>query len=184
MIEYNRRDFIKTLGLLYGSLLIAPACTPSSGKQSFQAFTEEEAACLSALCEQIIPRDEYAGATDAGVIGFIDKQSKLRFPAERTLFKDGVASLQAWCKKTHSKLFEELDAATQITVMQSMERDEIKSDLWKVSPKEIFNKLLDRTMQGFYGSPRHGGNKDYVSFKMMRLDYPALMGQNRYSGKG
>jgi len=64
--------------------------------------------------------------------------------------------------------------------MQSMEKGEIKSDLWKVSPKEFFNKLLDRTMQGFYGSPRHGGNKDYVSFKMMRLDYPALIGQNRY----
>ena len=180
MKDYNRRDFIKTIGLLYGSLLIAPSCTPSSGKQSYQAFTEEEAACLIALCEQIIPRDEYPGATDAGVIHFIDKQSKLRFPDERKLFKEGVASLQAWCKKNYNKPFEDLDAATQITVMQSMEKDEIKSDLWKVSPKEFFNKLLDRTMQGFYGSPRHGGNKDYVSFKMMRLDYPALMGQNRY----
>ena len=180
MINYNRREFIQTLGLLSGSLLIAPACTPSSGKQNYRAFTEEEAACLIALCEQIIPRDEYPGATDAGVIHFIDRQSKLRFPNERTLFKNGVASLQAWCKATYNRQFEELDASTQITIMQSMEKDEIKSDWWKVSPKEFFNKLLDRTMQGFYSSPRHGGNKDYVSFKMMRLDYPALIGQNRY----
>jgi gluconate 2-dehydrogenase gamma chain len=39
---------------------------------------------------------------------------------------------------------------------------------------------VDRTMQGFYGAPRHGGNKDYASFKMMKLDYPLLVGQNRY----
>jgi len=180
MKDYNRREFIKTVGLLYGSLLIAPACTPSSGKQGYQAFTEDEAACLIALCEQIIPEDEYPGATDAGVIHFIDRQSKLRFPADRTLFKNGVASLQAWSKATYNRSFENLDASTQIAILQSMEKDEIKSDLWKVSPKEFFNKLLDRTMQGFYGSPRHGGNKDYASFKMMRLDYPALVGQNRY----
>ena len=181
MKDYNRREFIKTLGLLYGSLLIAPACTPSSGKQSYQVFTGDEAACLIALCEQIIPADEYPGATDAGVIHFIDRQSKLRFPAERTLFKNGVASLETWSKATYNQPFENLDASTQIAVLQSMEKDEIKSDLWKVSPKEFFEKLLARTMQGFYGSPRHGGNKDYVSFKMLRLDYPALVGQNRYS---
>jgi len=180
MRDCNRREFIKTLGLLYGSLLVAPACTPSPRKQNYQSFAEDEAACLIALCEQIIPADEYPGATDAGVIHFIDRQSKLRFPAERILFKNGVASLQNWCKATYNRMFEDLDSSTQITVLQSMEKDEIKSDLWKVSPKEFFEKLLARTMQGFYGSPRHGGNRDYVSFKMLRLDYPALIGQNRY----
>ena len=181
MRNYNRREFIKAMGLLYGSIMIAPACTPSSSKEkTYRAFTEEEAACLIALCEQLIPADEYPGATDAGVIHFIDKQSKLRFPNEQTLFKDGVASLQAWCKATHNRAFEDLDASTQIAIMQSMEKDEINSDLWKVSPKEFFNKLMVRSMQGFYGSPRHGGNKDYASFKMLKLDYPLLIGQNRY----
>jgi hypothetical protein len=92
MKDFNRRDFIKTMGLLSGSLLIAPACTPSSVKQSYRAFKEDEAVCLIALCEQIIPRDEVAGATDAGVIRYIDKQSTLRFPKEQIPFKSGVAS--------------------------------------------------------------------------------------------
>ena len=35
-------------------------------------------------------------------------------------------------------------------------------------------------MQGFYGSPRHGGNKDYASYRMLGLDYPNIIGQNRY----
>ena len=179
MKDYNRREFIKTLGVLYGSFLIAPACTSSSVKQNYLVFTEEEAACLIALCEQIVPADEYPGATDAGVIHFIDKQLKLRFPNEQILFKNGIASLQSWCKTTHHRLFEDMDSTTQITIMQSMEKNEIKSDLWD-SPREFFSKLLSRTMQGFYGSPRHGGNKDYVSFKMMKLDYPSLQGRNKY----
>jgi gluconate 2-dehydrogenase gamma chain len=64
--------------------------------------------------------------------------------------------------------------------MQAMEKDEISSDLWTVSPKQFFNILLARTMQGFYGSPRHGGNKDYASYRMLKLEYPLLIGQNRY----
>ncbi|MDR1335605.1 MAG: gluconate 2-dehydrogenase subunit 3 family protein [Tannerella sp.] len=179
MENYNRRRFIKAVGLLYGGLLIAPACTPSAGSR-YRAFTDGEAACLIALCEQLIPADEYPGATDAGVIHFIDRQSKLRFPNERTLFKRGVASLQAWCRAERGQLFEDLDAPAQTAIMQAMEKDEIKSDLWEVSPREFFNRLLARAMQGFYGSPRHGGNRDYVSFKMLKLDYPQLIGQNRY----
>ena len=35
-------------------------------------------------------------------------------------------------------------------------------------------------MQGFYGSPRHGGNRNYVSYKMLGLEYPRVIGQNRY----
>ena len=41
--------------------------------------------------------------------------------------------------------------------------------------------IRDHTMQGFYGSPRHGGNKGYASYKMLGLEYPRVIGQNRYA---
>ena len=44
-------------------------------RSSWQFFTDEEAACMVALCEQIIPADEHGGgATEAGVIHYIDRQ--------------------------------------------------------------------------------------------------------------
>jgi gluconate 2-dehydrogenase gamma chain len=179
-MKYNRREFIKTLGLLSGSVLLLPACTSTDSGEHFRILTEKEAACLIALCEQIIPGDQDAGATDAGVIYFIDRQLKKRFPKEIDLFRNGVHSLQDWCKERYGQVFEDLDVSLQIEIMQQMEKDEISSDLWTVSPKDFFNRLLARTMQGFYGSPRHGGNKDYASYRMLKLDYPLLIGQNRY----
>jgi len=180
MKELNRREFITALGMMYGSLLVVPSCTPSSVKEGYQSFTKDEADCLVALCEQLIPADEYPGATQAGVIHFIDKQLKKRFPNEIVLFKNGIAMLQAWCKTTYNQPFEKLDSATQIAVMQKMEKNEIAVASMDISSGAFFSKLLARTMQGFYGSPRHGGNKDYISFRMMRLDYPTLIGRNRY----
>ena len=32
--------------------------------------------------------------------------------------------------------------------------------------------ILEHSMQGFYGSPEHGGNRGYASFKMLDIDYP------------
>ena len=179
-MKYDRRNFIKTLSLAYGSVLLAPACTSSISR--YRVFTDAEADCLIALCEQIIPADEDPGATDAGVINFIDKQTEMRFPEDLPVYQQGIVSLQAVCNAQYGKLFEQLEASVQIDVMQRMERGKLSAEHWteEVTQQTFFNLVLRRTMQGFYGAPRHGGNKNYVSHRMMKLDYPLLVGQNRY----
>ena len=178
MSAYNRREFIKTAGLLCGSLLLMPGCTSSNWK--YITFTDKEADCLIALCERIIPADDCPGATDAGVINYIDRQIRLRFPEEKEIFRKGIESLQSWCQAKYNQNFEELSTEVQINTLQMIEKNEMPQEDWTVPPGKFFRTLLDRTMQGFYGSPRHGGNRDYISFKMLKLDYPLLIGQNRY----
>lgn len=177
--RYNRRDFIKRMGLLYGSLLVVPGCV--SAASTYRIFSLKEASCLVALCEQIIPADEYPGATDAGVIHYIDKQTYLRFPDDKNIYQKGIEALQSTCLDKSGRLFEELESAVQIDIMKDMEQNKLPDTYWEeVQQSAFFNLVLSRTMQGFYGSPRHGGNKDYVSYRMMKLDYPLLIGQNRY----
>ena len=179
MKKYNRRDFIKTLGLVYGSVLLYPSCTKTETR--YRVFTNEEAECLIALCEQIIPADQDPGATDAGVIHYLDKQTYLRFPNDLPTYQKGVAALQATCKEQYGMLFQKLDYATQIETMKRMEQGRLPEAHWEgVRQQSFFSLILSRTMQGFYGSPRHGGNKDYISYRMLKLDYPLLIGQNRY----
>ena len=178
-MNYTRRDFIRTMGLCYGSILLYPSCTKKVSP--YRVFTCEEADCLIGLCEQIIPADQDVGATDAGVIWYIDRQTYLRFPDDLPIYKKGIAALQATCKEQHGLLFEKLDPATQLETMKNLEQGKLPPTHWEdVSQQALFRLVQSRTMQGFYGSPRHGGNKDYVSYRMLRLDYPLLVGQNRY----
>ena len=179
IMGYNRREFVKTLGLAYGSILLMPSCSPRVS--AYRVFTNDEASCLIALWEQIIPADQDPGATDAGVINFIDKQTAERFPDDLSVYQQGITSLQAFCKAKHNKLFEQLGSAVQIEIMKSMEQNKLPEEHWgELRQSSFFNLVLQRTMQGFYGSPRHGGNKDFVSYRMMKLEYPLLIGQNRY----
>lgn len=178
----TRRDFIRQISLACGSVMFIPAC---SGYDSvWRFFTEQEAKTVIAFAEQIIPADKDPGATDANVINFIDKQLVGPYTRFQEMYRKGIPALENSAQKLFQKAFFELDFPVQTNFMISMEKGELPEELWKeTSQNGFFNLMLDHTMQGFYGSPRHGGNVNYVSYKMMKLDYPHVLGQNRYESK-
>lgn len=178
---YNRRRFIKSCVALYGSVLLLPGCNAGKNGKRYRCFTDDQAECIAAICEQIIPTDEYPGAIEAGVMNFIDKQVYQRFTGDKERYAEGVRALNAYCTETFGKAFAALDWERQTEVLQQMEADRLPGKHWeKIGQRRFFNLVRYHTMMGFYGAPHHGGNKDYVSFRMMKLDYPLLVGQNRY----
>ena len=46
--------------------------------------------------------------------------------------------------------------------------------------RAFFELVREHTMEGYYGSPRHGGNRDAVSWRMLGLDEPPLRGRAQY----
>jgi gluconate 2-dehydrogenase gamma chain len=66
-------------------------------------------------------------------------------------------------------------------VLHKLEKGQAPGDTWNhLSAKEFFGLVLNHTMQSFYGDPRHGGNRERVSWKMLRLPYPPIRGRLRY----
>ena len=179
MTEPTRRSFIRSASLAFGSVLLLPSCRQQPGGYRF--FTAEEAACLIAFCEQIIPGDESPGATDAGVIWYIDRQLSGVFEYDRESYRNGLKNLQGLCTVQFGKNFGQLAFAEQTLLLKKMEANQLTAKEWPAGkPADFFNLVRSHTMQGFYGSPIHGGNRDYASFRMLRLDYPLVIGQNRY----
>lgn len=162
---------------LVGSLGPAPA-------GPFKVLTADEARLVDAVCEQIIPADQDPGAREAGVVHFIDKQ--LGGPYARFLekYRKGLQCLQQTSQAMHQKPFEALPWPDQTKILQALESGKVPKEIWSSpSSKEFFGLVRDHTMQGFYGSPRHGGNRNYASYRMMGLEYPRVIGQNRYPAK-
>ena len=61
-------------------------------------------------------------------------------------------------------------AQQQFRIVRALETD----------AKPFFDLVRAHTMQGYYGSPRHGGNRDAVSWRMLGLDEPPLRGRAQY----
>lgn len=178
----TRREFIQQLSLAFGSVMFIPAC---SGYDSvWRFFTEEEAKTVIAFAEQIIPRDKDAGATDANIINFIDKQLVDPYTRLQENYRKGIPAIEKSSQRILRKAFYDLEWDEQTHFMEQMEAGNLPEEYWnEVNQRSFFRMIMEHSMQGFYGSPRHGGNKNYVSYKMMKLDYPHVIGQNRYESK-
>lgn len=148
----------------------------------YRFFSEAEARLLIAICEQIIPRDDAPGATDAGVIFYIDRQLATVFVRHQQTYRLGLESFRQTCLELYQVPFEQLAFEKQTEALRLIESGKVPPKLWGDRwPAAFFGLVLDHTRQGFYGSPRHGGNRDYVSYRMLGLAYPNLIGQNRYA---
>jgi gluconate 2-dehydrogenase gamma chain len=175
----SRRDAIKVVSMVVGSAFAGIDCafvlggTDRIQSGTWRFFTPDEARLVEALTEQIIPADKDAGAKDAGVVYFIDRQLVGPYARFEAAYRDGLRSLQETCRRRFDKPFEALGWDDQTKILASLESGQAPRELWMApTSREFFNLVLEHTMQGFYGSPRHGGNRDYASFKMLGLEYP------------
>ena len=180
-IKLSRRRFI-TLSVLGtgGMCLLSRCANPLLSRWRF--ITEQESILLDALVEQIIPTDEWLGGRDAGVTNFIDKQLTGPYARYQEIYRRGLMAIQETCKVKFQKRFEELSFDGQTLFLKAMEAGEMEGINWKKGfDRQFFGLIRDHSLQGFYGSPRHGGNKNNISYKMIKLDYPVIIGQNRYN---
>jgi gluconate 2-dehydrogenase gamma chain len=141
-----------------------------SSRSRWQVLTESQAVTLTALCDQIIPADDWPSASQAGVLIFIDRQLTGPYRRHRKAYRHGI---EATDKQCHDRFGVELAAASPAQQL------EIAKALEQQNPA-FFRLLRQHTMQGYYGSPRHGGNKDAVSYRMLGLDFPLLRGRAQY----
>jgi len=178
-MDINRRNFIRQFCFACGSISIIPACT--SQYSTWRFLTDKEAIQLISIAEQFIPTDEDPGASDAQVVNFFDKQLLGYYTRHQETYRKGLKCLDSSAVKIFQKPFEDLGWDQQTRFMVSMEDGSLSEEDWEgINQKSFFRLMLEHTMQGFYGSPRHGGNCNYVSYKMMKIDYPHVIGQNRY----
>jgi gluconate 2-dehydrogenase gamma chain len=145
-------------------------------------FDEEEITLLDALAEQIIPTDDFPGGKWANVSNYIDKQLVSYYRHLQTTYREGLSAFQKTVIQMKGKKFEELPFEEQTPILEKMEKGDFSGDFWKNHPSpDFFEMIRQHSMQGFYGTPVHGGNKEYISYRMLGLDYPNVIGQNRYN---
>lgn len=158
--------------------IIARSSRPSPPGLRF--FTDHEAALLIEICEQLIPEDDTPGARETGAIHYIDRKLHGVFKRQQQAYRRGLESFRVTCLREHGVPFGRISPAQKVEMLRAIEAGRAPRELWSdPSPQAFFNMVLAHTMQSFYGSPRHGGNKDYASYRMLGLDYPPVVGRSR-----
>ncbi|GAB4246547.1 MAG: hypothetical protein Kow00109_22660 [Acidobacteriota bacterium] len=173
----HRRDFLIIAAGGAASGILLAACGASMSRP-WRFFTAAEAALLEAVVDRIIPPDEDPGAAWAGVVRFIDLQLVSYYQHHRDTYRRGLAALAETARRLTGKEFTDLGPAEQDALLRRVESGDVPQEAWgEVGAGSFFSLLIDHTMQGFYGPPRHGGNRALVSYRMIGLPYPQVLGR-------
>jgi gluconate 2-dehydrogenase gamma chain len=173
----------------------AQAQTTPPAAEALLTLTATEAAFLSAAYDTFIPADRHSpSGTDCGLLAFIDRQlagawgggAKLYRSGPfvkgtreqgyqlsltpREFFAAGIKAANAWTRKTYGKDFDRLSGADREAALKAM--DAGKAEFNEINAKQFFEMLLESAMEGFFADPIYGGNRDKVSWRMVR--YPGL----------
>jgi len=143
--------------------------TPATQALAFKYFTPEQAATVEAVAEQIIPADDDPGARWAGVVHYIDLGLAGEFAALRPTYEAGLKRLQALTREFGEMPFERLDFATQTKVLEKLEGDDGAAG-GSNAGREFFALIRRHTLEGFFGDPKYGGNRDYAGWKMLKFE--------------
>ena len=175
------------------------AAVASSG---YAFFRPVDAAFFEAIADHMVPADNLTpGGVELGIPVFIDRALggswgkgdrlysqgpwkigtanqgyQLPFtPAE--LFRAGVDQTNIHCAKTYGgKTFDQLAAAQKEEVLKGLESGSIKFESGLPSGT-FFADLYQVVMQGMFGDPIYGGNRDKASWKM--IGFPGVIEVNQ-----
>lgn len=148
----------------------AISCGRGGARSPFRFFTAEEGATVDAICEALIPGDQHPGGHQAGVVNYIDIQLTRHFKKYQRSYRHGIAAVDTASRARFGKRFTDAVPGERVAVLATVE----------ANSKEFFDLILAHTRQGFYGDPRHGGNRHMASWKMVGLPYPPVRGRMHY----
>ena len=149
-----------------------PAVTPaaahtSSGGGHGACLNDDDMATLVAYTERLMPgAPGKPGATDAGVLNYIDLALAGAYADQQDFYRRGVAQLDAHCEKTYGKPFHKLAAAQQDETIAALEQGKAPEFVWPTA-QAFFNTLRTHTMEGMFADPIYGGNKDFAGWRLI-----------------
>jgi gluconate 2-dehydrogenase gamma chain len=168
--DLSRRAFLKSSGALAGSSylrILAPAvaaisqaaCTAHSKTLPFSVLADDEARDFAAIAARIIPTTDTPGATEAGVIHFIDQAFDAEMSSQLEFARGALGEFNQALNDVHGDLrFDELDEDTQDAFLTTRERTPLFQLMWAM------------TIFGFFSMPKYGGNRDKVGWELIGFE--------------
>ena len=175
MADLSRREMLKRVVVAGAAASLPAPRTPVASAQpsaeTFEALTGEEGATLQAVVARLIPADERGpGALEAGAATYIDRALAGPLAASRGVYREGLAALDRHARSAGGRAFAALDPADQDRLLGDVEANAAPE--FGPGAAGFFNLVLTHTIQGTFSDPAHGGNVDFIGWRM--IGYPGV----------
>lgn len=151
-----------------------------SGRQeptpaAYEQLTANEAELLEAIADHLIPSDELgSAAVAAGAVTYIDRALGGALAGSRDAYRSGLIALDRYCRSTKGGPFRDLPHADQVSVLVDVEMGAATGSGigFEEGSGAFFDMVRTHVLQGMFGDPYYGGNRDFVGWDLIR--YPGV----------
>jgi gluconate 2-dehydrogenase gamma chain len=141
------------------------AASQNGGHGTF--FNDDDSRTITAFSERLMPgAPGKPGATDAGVLNYIDLALSGAYADQQDFYRRGVAQLDAHCTQTYGKPFRSLTAAQHDEIITALEQGKAPAFAWPTA-QAFFNTVRTHTMEGMFADPVYGGNKNFAGWRLV-----------------
>jgi len=165
-VQLTRRTVIASATFVPLAALTAAAQAPATALSASQLKTVE------AFIDRLVPKDENGpGAVECGAANYIDRALAGALSNEKSAFLDGLASTDVFAHATHKAAFADLSAELRDEVLTAMDNGTAAGF---PNARAFFNRVRRLTLEGMFGDPYYGGNKNFAGWDLIRYPGPRL----------
>jgi gluconate 2-dehydrogenase gamma chain len=132
--------------------------------ERLQSLTIRQARFVDAIAARILPTTDTPGAVEAGAVFYIDRALAGPYPHLRPRYARGLRALNRHSKARFGIAFEELGGEQQDAVLSDLESGKIAE---LRNGEEFFALLRSHVLEGVFGEPSYGGNRDVIGWKLV-----------------
>jgi gluconate 2-dehydrogenase gamma chain len=129
-------------------------------------FSRSEALIVDTLTSEFLPSEDGSpGATEAGVTTYIDMALAGFMRDLQGVYRRGFTALADLTSNRFGTTFVDATGAQRTLLM--LEMSELSERAPDVFLGQFFRIVREHTIQGFFGDPAYGGNRDTVGWKLV-----------------
>jgi len=133
---------------------------------SYMFFNEEEMRLVQAICERLIPSEsDSPGAKEAQAHVYIDNVLAGYFHHLQKYYRQRLQDFDRLSVQWYGAPFTQLPANCQDEMLRRIELGQAGEEAEKM--KTFFEVIYEHTIEGTFGDPIYGGNRDFVGWKMI-----------------
>ncbi len=140
--------------------------TPAHLPAELLFFNPSEARTIDALVSVIVPSEDGSpGASEAGVTEYIDRGLAGFMRDLQGTYRNGLLALRELTATMSSLPFTDSGADVQQDVVTAMDQLAVSEPDNFLG--QFFRIVREHTIQGFFGDPAYGGNRNVIGWKLV-----------------
>lgn len=169
--EEKQSGNISRRSVIAGAALV-PVAAITSAAQPESALSASQLRTLEAFVDRLIPKDELGpSATECGVAVYINRSLGDYLAPEKAAFIAGIEATDAFARRTEDRAFAELSAEKQDGVLTAMDNGTAAGF---PDARAFFGRVRRLTLEGMFGDPSYGGNRNFAGWDLIRYPGPRL----------